>query len=264
MDKSVSESITDIMKRQPTQKPHEEQKRAKKRKRTEKKLRPAEVELKSSRFRWLNELLYTSDSKSSFQYFKDNEGCFQDYHDGFKNQVKKWPKNPVDIFITELKKEKYSSKVIADLGCGEGNLELEIKKHDPNREIYSYDIGKINEHVIQADIAHLPLEDNSVDIAIFSLSLMSTNFLDHLLEANRILKVDGLLFVAEVSSRLEINKFVSLLHKFGFKKKKVGQIKTFFYVKTFKSLKANKKKVKKVLKETNPDDYLTPCKYKKR
>jgi len=34
--------------------------------------------------------------------------------------VDKWPKNPLDIIIDELKKLKYSDKVIGDFGCGEG------------------------------------------------------------------------------------------------------------------------------------------------
>ena len=222
MEKSVSHSMSDIMQMQidslhktssseSKSKEKKSSKVKKSKKEGKKRNKTAEEELKSSRFRWLNEMLYTSDSKSSFSYFKDNKQCFVDYHDGFKNQVEKWPKNPVDIFISELVKEKYKDKVIADLGCGEGNLELQIKKKDPERKIYSYDIGKINEHVIQADIAHLPLENHSLDVAVFSLSLMSTNFLDHLIEASRKLKPNGLLFVAEVSSRLEINKFVSLL-----------------------------------------------------
>ena len=128
-----------------------------------------EEELKSSRFRWLNEKLYTSKSSDSFEYFKENEEWFRDYHEGFKNQVKKWPKNPVDIFIKELLKEKYHSKVIADLGWGEGKLELQLKEQNPKRVIYSYDIGKMSDHVIQADISNLPLENHSLDIAIFSL-----------------------------------------------------------------------------------------------
>lgn len=182
----------------------------------------SEQELMASRFRMLNEKLYTTPSKESFRFFKENEDCFQSYHDGFKHQVEKWPKNPVDIFIKVLKNSKYHDKVIADLGCGEGKLELALKADNPDREIYSYDIGKINDHVIQADIAHLPLENNTLDVAVFCLSLMSTNYVDILIEANRKLKEGGVLLVAEVSSRLNIDKFVSLLELLGFVKKKVS------------------------------------------
>ena len=63
---------------------------------------------------------------------------------------------------------------------------------------------------------------------------MSTNFVEMLIEANRVLKPEGLLFIAEVSSRLEISKFISLLKQIGFNKQKISQIETFFYVTIFK------------------------------
>lgn len=209
--------------------------------------------------------MYTTHSKESLDYFKENSDSFVDYHDGFKNQVKKWPKNPVDIFITELKKPKYNGMVIADLGCGEGKLELEIKKHDETRVVHSYDIGKIAPHVHQVDIANLPLEKESLDVAVFSLSLMSTNFLDMLIEANNKLKEGGLLFVAEVSSRLDIKKFVMHLGLMGFVKRKVGQIETYFYIMIFEKQKGvSRKQAKKLAKRVDPSEYLTPCRYKKR
>lgn len=94
--------------------------------------------------------------------------------------------------------------MIADLGCGEGKLELSLKKVHPDIKIYSFDIGKLNPHVRQADIACLPLESDSVDICVFSLSLMSTNYVEHLIEAVRVLKTNGLLLIAEVSSRFQV------------------------------------------------------------
>jgi ribosomal RNA-processing protein 8 len=38
-------------------------------------------------------------------------------------------------------------------------------------------------------MAHTPLEPQSVDIAVFCLSLMGTNLRDYIREANRVLKV---------------------------------------------------------------------------
>jgi ribosomal RNA-processing protein 8 len=42
-----------------------------------------------------------------------------------------------------------------------------------------------------------------VDVGVFSLSLMGTNFPDFLLESNRVLKMHGVLMVAEVMSRFK-------------------------------------------------------------
>lgn len=102
----------------------------------------------------LNEQLYTTNSKISFEYFRQNEDDFKAYHEGFARQVKdsNWTKNPLDIFIRELQKHKYADKKIADLGCGEGRLAEEVKA-----EVLSYDIGKLKPHVIQADIANVIL-----------------------------------------------------------------------------------------------------------
>ena len=88
-----------------------------------------EEKLMQSKFRYLNEELYTTDSKQAVELFKGiNADNFRDYHDGYRQQVQKWPKNPLDIFIQELTKEKYARSVIADFGCGEGKLGLEVQR----------------------------------------------------------------------------------------------------------------------------------------
>lgn len=92
----------------------------------------------------------------------------------------------------------------------------------------------------------VPLEDESIDVAVFCLSLMGTNIRDFLEEANRVLKpgwvlpghscttvctcacrctypelsvrLRGLLKVAEVSSRFEdVRTFLGAVTKLGFK-----------------------------------------------
>ena len=44
-------------------------------------------------------------------------------------------------------------------------------------------------------MAHVPLEDETLDVAIFSLSLMGANFADYVREAYRTLKLDGHLHI---------------------------------------------------------------------
>uniref|UniRef100_A0A8C3W7D6 Ribosomal RNA-processing protein 8 n=1 Tax=Catagonus wagneri TaxID=51154 RepID=A0A8C3W7D6_9CETA len=69
-----------------------------------------------------------------------------------------------------------------------------------------------------ASRSKVPLEDASVDVAVFCLSLMGTNIRDFLEEANRVLKPGGLLKVAEVSSRFEdVRAFLGAVSKLGFK-----------------------------------------------
>jgi hypothetical protein len=55
--------------------------------------------------------------------------------------------------------------------------------------VHSFDHVAINDRVVACDIAHTPLDDETLDVAIFSLSLMGSNFADYLREAHRTLKV---------------------------------------------------------------------------
>ena len=123
------------------------------------------------------------------------------------------------MIISELSKEKHKNKVVADFGCGEGRLELELKEAGHEGKIYSFDAGKLDSapHVLQFDVANLPLETHSVDAGVFCLALMGTNYHDFVLEANRVLKKDGLLLVAEVVSRIsDTHKFFNFLNSGGF------------------------------------------------
>jgi len=71
------------------------------------------------------------------------------YHEGYRQQVEKWPKNPLDIIIGELGKDKYDHMAIGDFGCGEGRLEVDLRKKESRvGEISSFDIGSTSEHVI--------------------------------------------------------------------------------------------------------------------
>lgn len=74
--------------------------------------------------------------------------------------------------------------VVADFGCGEARLAESI-----SQKCYSFDLVAANNRVIACNMAHTPLAADSVDVAVFCLSLMGTNLKDFLLEANRVLKV---------------------------------------------------------------------------
>lgn len=193
------------------------------------------AKLTSARFRHLNESLYTAPSATSFSLFRTQPSMFHDYHAGFRQQVQAWPENPVDIFMKQLlsrasakavpKDNKVKPKAgereqikplprppptyactIADLGCGDAKLAATLipisQKRNLNLKIHSFDLTSSgNPLVTEADIANLPLEPESVDIAIFCLALMGTNYLDFLEEAFRVLRFGGELWIAEIKSR---------------------------------------------------------------
>ncbi|RCI09531.1 hypothetical protein L249_4069 [Ophiocordyceps polyrhachis-furcata BCC 54312] len=202
------------------------------------KLTPLQASMKeklvSARFRHLNETLYTRPSDEAFRLFKESPDMFDDYHQGFRRQVKVWPENPVDSFLQDIRKRASSKSsamakarsgnppppkrsdaedplprtvgtcTIADLGCGDARLAASLEAENSEKlrlKVLSYDFYDASPLVTRADIAHLPLEDGSVNVAIFCLALMGTNWIDFIEEAYRILHWKGELWVAEIKSR---------------------------------------------------------------
>lgn len=60
--------------------------------------------LKGSRFRFLNEILYSKDGSGGVQLFKEDKAAFKAYHEGYRQQVQQWPLNPLDRIIKAIKK----------------------------------------------------------------------------------------------------------------------------------------------------------------
>ncbi|XP_037696106.1 ribosomal RNA-processing protein 8 [Choloepus didactylus] len=168
--------------------------------------------LDGARFRYLNEQLYSGPSSAAQRLFQEDPEAFLLYHRGFQSQVKKWPLQPVDCIARDLR-QRPASLVVADFGCGDCRLASSIRN-----PVYCFDLASLDPRVTVCDMAQVPLEDESVDVAVFCLSLMGTNIRDFLEEANRVLKPEGLLKVAEVSSRFEdVRAFLGAVTKLGFK-----------------------------------------------
>lgn len=183
----------------------------------------------SSRFRHLNETLYTTDSSKAVELFNANPELFDEYHAGFSRQVKEsWPSNPVDGYIQTVRRRaavpvpKRGQKpqpnralplprrpngacTIVDLGCGDGLLARTLTPSSKrlNLKLNSYDLQSPDPLITKADISNLPMEEGSADVAIFCLSLMGTNWVSFVEEAWRVLRGDGKgeCWVSEVKSR---------------------------------------------------------------
>ncbi|CAO3577174.1 unnamed protein product [Absidia cylindrospora] len=168
--------------------------------------------LSGARFRWLNEKLYTTEGNEAYSLFQEKPELFDEYHEGFRHQVESWPVNPVDLILDQLRKTPKGT-VVADLGCGDAVIGHTLKK----QKVLSYDLIAKNDKVIACDITKLPLSANTVDVVVFSLSLMGTNYFDFLKEAHRILKQGGEMKIAEVVSRFsDIDGFIDLVESVGF------------------------------------------------
>ena len=180
--------------------------------------------LTGSRFRILNEELYTSTSTKAFQRFQQNPSLFDEYHEGFRHQVEQWPVNPVTIIAeqltqlyqtkhkTDASKKKMKKIVVADFGSGEAELGRQLLLIRDQRTntcpfvVHSFDLvakGPNAELITACDAAHTSLTAGTVDYGIYCLALMGTNLADFIREGHRVLKPDGRLFIAEVRSRFE-------------------------------------------------------------
>merc|ERR1712107_250090 len=99
----------------------------------------ARNKLTASRFRYLNEQLYTQPSNAAVKLFNSDSTLFSAYHQGYQHQAKQWPLDPLNVIITDLLRQD-SKSVIADLGCGEARLSRSV----PN-PVHSFDLVAVNE-----------------------------------------------------------------------------------------------------------------------
>lgn len=141
------------------------------------------------------------------------------------------------------------------MGCGEARLSKSV-----TQKVYSIDLVSNEEGVIVSDMAKTPLENKCAHVVVYCLSLMGTNLKDFLIEANRILKMNGLLKVAEVASRFDdVKVFIEFVQLCGFELVSKDLSHNLFYFLNFKKthdVNAFNKKIN--------DFSLKPCLYKKR
>uniref|UniRef100_A0A0R3RVY6 Ribosomal RNA-processing protein 8 n=1 Tax=Elaeophora elaphi TaxID=1147741 RepID=A0A0R3RVY6_9BILA len=213
-------------------------------------------EMDSSLFRYINEKLYTISGAEAMELFRKDPQAFELYHKGYQKQAKKWPCNPVHIIIQWIKSLKRNGLVIADLGCGNAKI---AEKLSDIATIHSFDLVATNDRVMACEMSKVPLNNESVDIVVFCLSLMGTNLNEYLREANRILRKGGLLKIAEVSSRfISAKQFVHAVTKMGFDMTgKVMKDGGYFIILEFI-------KTGKVMQKRPIGLKLKPCLYKRR
>lgn len=242
------------------------------------KLRAEALErLESSKFRSMNEYLYTNNSRSGSQYM--DRDSFQAYHEAYEKIVEAWPSKPVDFIIKYISSNINSwgnrgkPFTIVDLGCGSkpkiknGLAEGKVKRVT----VKSFDLVSTHPDVTVADISALPIANSSADCAVFCLSLMGTNLRDFILEANRVLKTNGQLLICEVVSRFEGSEkeFIKKLAQFyGFKstlkEPKVlepGNYFVFFHFRKVKNLGPDRREL---LSNQYAEITLKSCQYKAR
>jgi len=140
--------------------------------------------------------------------FKENPTLHSEYHAERKRNFSQY--DPSSIPSTQIiqKLEKITTKrvkVVVDMGCGEAPIAHHFqKKKDTRFTFHNYDHQTGGDPSIQeVDISSLPLEDNSVEIAIMSLALWGTseNHTQYIKEAYRVLESGGKFYISDSTKR---------------------------------------------------------------
>ena len=176
---------------------------------------PAEVDRRVRRygdFSAMNNRWYGTSSDKTHARLEANAEEWAHYHTMYRALREKWPVVPFEEEIRWLSER--SGYVVGDFGCGEALIAARVGHL---HEVHSFDHVAINESVTACDIAAVGLGDGTLDVAIFCLSLMGTNFTDYLREAHRCLRLDGYLHLWEPASYFEdVGAFVAGLERLGF------------------------------------------------
>lgn len=157
----------------------------------------------------------------------ENPDEWFEYHRARHESMQTWTEIPYEYIAKQIKNKRH---VVGDFGCGE-NL---MKTYIPNNKVYSFDHVAIDDTVIACDMAHTPLEDEALDVAVFSLALWGTNYEDYFKEAYRLLSYGGFLYIAEPSKSYDETQrkdLLAMLKNNGFTP--VGDIEDrgkFFYI----------------------------------
>jgi superfamily II DNA or RNA helicase len=178
-------------------------------------LTDAEAKNRASRygdFSEMNRRWNVSHSETTSKRLAGDPQEWQQYHHLYREARKEWALVPYEEFIRWA--EKRSGYSIGDFGCGEA---LVSKSLAGAHTVHSFDHVAINSEVVACDMAKVPLDGESLDVALYCLSLMGTNVTDYLREAYRVLKLDGHLHIWEPTSRFgDLTAFKASLKALGF------------------------------------------------
>lgn len=137
------------------------------------------------------------------------------YHKLRRESMKEWPEIPYEYIASKIKNKR---QIVGDFGCGENQM----RKFIPENTVYGFDHVACDDSVIACNMAHTPLEDESLDVAVFSLSISWGNTFheEYIKEAYRLLTSGmGLLYIAEPNKAYteeEKQNLIKMLETNGF------------------------------------------------
>ena len=177
----------------------------------------------------------TMTSENLHKHFQENPKDWEDYHKISKENEKSFPteeipRNVIIDYLNELPGKK--QKIIADLGCGEGEIN-DYFKNNNRFNFHNFDHIACKSNIKKQDIKNTGLEDYDVDICILSLAMWGSNCKDYITESYRILDTGGTLLIVEPYKRWydneeKENRLVKLLEENNFTIKSIVEKKFMF------------------------------------
>ena len=163
-------------------------------------------------FATLNARWNNSHSSVTYERLSKNseEWCY--YHTRMDEFETSWQVVPRERCVQHLTENLPSGSVIGDFGCGQAKLAEALREV---HTVHSFDHVAINRSVVACDMANTPLDDATLDAAVFSLSLMGANIKDYIAEAYRTLKPGGQLLIYHPAKHHDRLKFVEGLNHLG-------------------------------------------------
>ena len=179
-------------------------------------LTPVEIKkrvIKYGDFTRLNNKINNENSETTHNRILKDPKEWDEYHRQYREARKSWPIIPFDEIIKRIS-QLSPRLLIGDFGCGEAKI---LEKFGAER-VSSFDHVAINNKVTPCDIKSVPLSDEAIDIAVFTLSLMGRNWPDYIREAKRCLATNGYLLIAETSKSIKgrLSKLKEVIEQHGF------------------------------------------------
>jgi hypothetical protein len=170
-------------------------------------------------FSEMNKVFNTSNSDTMHEKIKQDPQYLVQYHEKLDETRKLWTIDPVKLIANKINNLPIPDRIIAkmvigDFGCGRAKLAKLL-----NNKVYNFDHHSIlGENIIACDMKRTTLKNETLDVAVFSLSLMGQNWTEYIAEAKRCLRKRGMLMIAEttksLNARLSGLKYEITKHEF--------------------------------------------------
>ncbi len=179
-------------------------------------LTPMEIErriINYGDFSQQNQKINTELSETTHKRFQENPEAYFEYHRQLRIQRIPWSVDPLIEIIARLK--TMSSKLrIGDFGCG---LDAKLMDELGTDRVIGFDhVATSDSKVIAIDMKDVSqyVDNASLEVVVFCLSLMGKNWRAYIVEAKRCLCVRGSMLIAQTTRELENGQRLSGLREF--------------------------------------------------